>query len=173
MVRLSRHGRLALFAVAVVGSSLLSPVHPAAAQDRSPPLKGVRVLAEVGAGVLGAPVGFLGGGLLTRWSATRLGASEERASHLALVGAWTAAALVTAAGPTIVGTRGPVTGSYAAAVAGTLAGGAISYVLVRLNDRDRDHRPCRLLCSLSAVGVFLMPSIGATVGFNLSRRYER
>lgn len=123
---------------------------------------------------MGAPVGFLSGGLLTRWAATRLGASEERASDLALAGAWTAATLVTAAGPTIVGRRGPETGSYAAAVAGTLAGGAVSYLLVRLNDRDGDdRRPCRLLCSVSAVGTFLMPSIGATVGFNLSRRYER
>jgi hypothetical protein len=29
--------------------------------------------------------------------------------------------------------------------------------------------PCRLACTLAAVAVFTLPSIGATVGFNLSR----
>ena len=151
---------------------------PAAAQaaasgDPGRALGPLRVAAQVGSGVVLTPVGFVGGGLATRWVARRLGANETGASRAAYAGAWTTAALTTAAGPSLVGARGPGSGSYAAALAGTLAGGAASFALVRINkrlaNRGGESRPCRLVCALSGVAVFLLPSVGATVGYDLSR----
>jgi len=88
------------------------------------------------------------------------------------VGAWTGAALATAAAPTAIGARGPGTGSYAAALGGTLAGGAGSGAIVRFMNRgsEEERGACRVGCALAALAVFTLPSVGATVGFNLSRR---
>jgi hypothetical protein len=120
------------------------------------------------------PIGFLIGGIVTERIAEGLGTPDPRASRVALVGAYTGAALATATGPWLVGTRGRVTGSYAATLGGTVVGGLGSYLLVRLFDDDEEEsdRPCRLACSLATIAVFALPSVGATVGFNLSRRYE-
>ncbi|MEJ7812086.1 MAG: hypothetical protein WKG32_16860 [Gemmatimonadaceae bacterium] len=153
--------------------ALLAP-RATAAQDRTPPVSGIRVAGEVGLGLVGTPVGFVAGGLATRWVANRFRATEESASRIAMVGAWTGAALVTAAGPTYLGTRGRATGSYPAALGGAVAGGIGSLLLVKLNTRGgRAGGPCGFFCSVSAVSVFLLPSVGATVGLNMSRRYER
>lgn len=165
--------RIVTFALA-----LLAP-HAALSQDADrgddPPLNGGRVALQVGTGALLTPIGFVAGGLTTRWVARRFGASDDAASRAAYVGAWTTAALATAAGPTFVGSRGRVTGSYLAALGGAVAGGAFSFVLVRLNDRKGDAAdpPCRIVCAVSAVAVFLLPAIGATVGYDLTREYEK
>ena len=144
------------------------------AQSDTPPLEGGRVVSEVGAGLLAMPIGFVIGGIVTERIAEGFGASDQRASQVALVGAYTGAALATATGPWLVGTRGRVTGSYAATLGGAVAGGLGSYVLVRIFDDDDDSsdRPCRLVCSLATVAIFALPSVGATIGFNLSRKYE-
>lgn len=144
----------------------------AAAQDDPRPLAGTRVAAQVGAGVLVTPVAFVAAGKLTEMVAERMGAGDPRASRVALVGAWTGAALATAAAPAAIGARGPGTGSYAAALGGTLAGGAGSWAIVRFMNRGSEEArgPCRVGCALAALAVFTLPSVGATVGFNLSRR---
>ena len=163
-------------AIAVVLPALpLLPAARAAAQSDTPPLRGGRIAAEVALGALGTPVGFVAGGILTKRVALRLGASDDGASRAAYVGAWTGAALATAAGPRLIAGRGPETASYWAAVAGSVGGGLASFLVVRLNNRgaDDDPRPCRARCVASSVAVFLLPSVGATVGANLSRRYER
>jgi hypothetical protein len=50
----------------------------------------------------------------------------------------------------------------------------VSWLLIRANQHDdSSDTPCRVRCILSAVAVFTMPSIGATVGFNATRRYRR
>lgn len=169
---MTRHGgaRGPLVALAAVALAA-APGRAAAQDDATPSLSGLRVAAQVGTGVLATPVGFVGGGVATEWLARRLGASEERASRLAYVGAYGGAALLTAAGPALVGARGPGRGSYAAAVGGALVGGAVSALIVRLEDHgpDEPHPPCRLRCTLAAVAVFALPSVGATVGYDVSR----
>ena len=147
----------------------------AAAQQGDPPLEGVRIAGEVAGGMLATPVGFIAGGLLTRTIALRMGAGEDAASRAAYVGAWTAAALSTAAAPTLIGRIGRPTGSYGSALVGAVAGGLASYGVVLLNRRpdDADDRPCRIGCVLGSVAVFVLPSVGATIGFNMSRRYDR
>lgn len=143
----------------------------ASAQDDVRALAPPRVAAQVGSGLLLMPVGFVTGGKLTKAVAERLGVLGPRASRVALAGGYAGAALTTAAGSALVGARGPGAGSYLAAVGGATAGGVGSALLVRLNDREGDdpRPPCRLACKLAATAVFLLPSVGATVGYNLSR----
>jgi hypothetical protein len=154
-------------------SFLLIPGARAAAQRGQPAVTGVRLLAEVGAGTAAMPIGFIGGGIATRWVARRFGAGDNAASSAGLVGAYTIAAFATAVPPTLIGQAGRhATGSYLAALAGTLVGGLGSFALIRLNRTDAS-RPCHLICTVSFAGVILMPAVGATTGFNLSRRYSR
>ena len=147
----------------------------AAAQEDVRALAPPRVAAQFGAGVLAMPVGFVAGGKATEWVAERAGVNDPRASRVALVGGWAGAALATAAGPSLVGARGPGAGRYLAAVGGALAGGAGSALLVRLNDRTGDgpRPPCRVVCSLAAAAVFALPSVGATIAYNAGRRPVR
>lgn len=145
----------------------------AAAQRGQPAVTGGRLLAEVGAGTAALPLGFIGGGLATRWVARKFGADDDAASSDGLVGAYTVAALATAVPPTLIGQAGRhATGSYLAALAGTVVGGLGSFALIRLNRTDNSH-PCRIVCAVNFAGVILLPSVGATTGFNLSRRYVR
>lgn len=162
--------RLSLLLVLAVSLGAAAPVR---AQSDDPPLSGTKVAGEIALGAVAGPVGFVGGGLATRWVARRVGAGEEGASRAAYWGAWTGMALATAAPPTLIGTRGVTTGSYAAAVGGAAAGTLGSWALVRLNLwAGAGTEPCRVRCVVSTAAVVLLPSIGATVGFNLSRKYE-
>lgn len=142
-----------------------------AAQGDVPALAAPRVAAQLGAGLVAMPVGFVLGGKGTGRVAERLGVDDPRASRVALVGGWVGAGLATAAGPALVGARGPGVGRYVAAVGGAAAGGAASLLLVRLNDRTGDgpRPPCRLRCVIAAAAVFTLPAIGATVAYNASR----
>jgi len=148
---------------------------PVLAQSDRPSVSFGRAAGQVGLGTLALPVGFVVGGVTADWVAGRLGVSEETADIVAIAGAWSGAALATGGGATLIGSRGNTTGSYGAAVAGAVIGGVGSYLLIRLNERgdDEQDRPCGVLCVVSAIGVVALPSIGATVGYNLSRRYER
>ena len=126
---------------------------------------------QVALGTLGTVAGFVGGGLATRWTATQLGASPDRASRLALAGAWTTAALATPVGPMLLGSRDGVRGSYPAAVGGALAGGAASWLVVAAGRRGAfDCRACAPLRLLAGVSAVVLPSLGATLAFNASRR---
>ena len=131
-----------------------------------------RVAGQVALGVLATPVGFVLGGMLTEGVAEAFGADDPKASRIALVGGWTGAALATGGASALIGARGPGRGSYPAAVGGAVAGGLVSLLLVRIFDRDAEERkpPCRLVCSLAAGAVFVLPSAGAAVGYGASRR---
>ncbi|HEU4565844.1 MAG TPA: hypothetical protein VFS05_14385 [Gemmatimonadaceae bacterium] len=173
-----RSARAAVLATLLLLLALPLGAARAGAQDDpgDPPYpSALRVTAQVGAGIIGTPVGFVAGGLTTRWVARRLGAGEESASRVAYVGAWTGSALVTALGPTLIGSAGRVKGSYPAAVGGAVAGGLASWLLVKLNDRGAEEpdRPCHLGCIVAGAAVFALPGIGATVAFNATREFER
>ncbi len=127
---------------------------------------------QLGSGVLLGPLGYVGGGLATRFVARRLGASQGTASTLAERAAYVGTAAATAAGPSLVGARAPGHGYYVAALGGATVGMLGSALVARLNQvpEARPDPPCRLVCRLSAVAAFTLPSIGATLGYNLSRR---
>jgi hypothetical protein len=151
-----------------VAAIVLSPAR-SAAQHQVPSVGVGRAVAQVGAGMVAMPIGFVGGGLATRWAAARLGASDDRASSLGLAGAYVSAACLTAAGPTLVGGGPHGRGNYFAALGGTVVGGAGSVLLVRLNRAGDAGSVVRIL---SLIAVVALPSVGATVGYNLSRRYR-
>jgi hypothetical protein len=144
---------------------------PAAAQGRPPALGAGRVAAQVAAGVPAGAVGYVAGGLATRFVARRLGATQGQASQLAERGAYAGVAVFTAAPAALVGARGPGAGRYVAALGGAVAGGLGSALVVRLaRPRYGGDRPCPLGCKLAAAAAFTLPSVGATVGYNASRR---
>lgn len=165
-------------AIALAASLLLLPrvsrAQSAVEGDDDPAALGAaRVAGQLATGVLGTPVGFVAGGIGTRWVARSFGAKDETAATWGYIGAWTGSALTTAVGPTLVGSRGAPTGSYAAAVGGAIVGGLGSWLLVRLNDRDDGTSgPCHLRCILSTAAIVVLPSVGATVAFDLTRRYR-
>ena len=160
--------RLAVPALALLAAPGLLPA-------QGPPALGAsRVAGQVGAGVLLTPVGFVAAGIATERVAEGLGASQETASRVARVGGFAGAALGAAGGAALVGARGPGRGSFGAAAAGGAAGVLGGALLVRLGERlfdpdDRPKPPCRVRCVLLAAGAVVLPSVGATVGYNLSR----
>ncbi|GJG86987.1 hypothetical protein tb265_21680 [Gemmatimonadetes bacterium T265] len=160
-------------AVAAVIGALILAVGPAGAQDRAlPSVSAPRVAAQLGTGLLLGPVGYVGGGLATRYVARRLGASPGTASTAAERAGYVGIATATAVGPTLIGARAAGHGNYFASLGGATAGMFGSALVARLNrpPADAPDPPCRLVCRLSAVAAFALPSIGATVGYNLSRR---
>lgn len=161
--------------VALVTGAVVIHATDARAQRGQPAVTGGRITAEVATGVIAMPVGFFSGGLASRWVAHRFGASDEQAGNIATAGAYTGAALLTAVPPTLIGQAGPhATGSYLAALGGSVVGGLGSWALVRLNKKGTNgdtDRPCHVTCVLSTAAIFLLPSAGATLGFNMSRRY--
>lgn len=129
------------------------------------------VAAQVGLGTVTTLGGFVGGGLVTRAVARRLGASVGEASDAAYVGAYAGAALATPVVPVLLARRGGARAAYTDALAGTLVGGAASVLVVQAGRRGafgcRACGPLRLLAGASA---FVLPSVGATIAANRSRR---
>lgn len=168
-------------ALALLALATFLVARPAAAQgepggDPTRPLGTGRVVGQIASGVALAPVGFVAGGLTTRWVARRFGAGDDRQASLGYVGAWTGAGLATAAGPALVGARGPGTGSYPAAIGGAAVGGLLSWAIVRLNKKAveaHEPRPCHLVCIVSTVAIATLPSIGATIAYDASRKSAR
>lgn len=153
----------------MMGATLLLSARSVHAQQVPAPSAG-RVAAQVGVGVVAMPIGFIGGGLATRWVANRFGASPDRASDAGLAGAYVSAVFATAAGPTLVGAGPHASGSYFGALGGAVVGGAGSFALVRLNRLGDAGGVLRVL---SLIGVVILPSAGATLGYDLTRRYRR
>jgi len=153
-----------LFALAIAAAPA-----PLQAQRRPPPIGVGRVIAQSGVAAVGLPVGFVAGGLATRWVARRLGASEDAASSVAMAGAYLGATAATAAGPALVGAGSHARSSYWAALGGTAIGGVGSFLVARLNRAVDLGTVPRVL---STVLVVALPVAGATVGYDVSRRYR-
>jgi|GEM_PF-2359009 len=153
--------------------ALGAPTGAARAQGGQPSVTGGRIAFEAAGSLVALPIGFFGGGLATRWVAHRVGVTDaDKAGTIATVGAYAFAAAAAALPPTLIGNAAPhTTGSYAAALGGAVVGGLGSWGLVRLNQpAGRRDQPCHIACIASTVAIFLLPSAGATLGYNLSRR---
>ena len=151
---------------------MAAPPHLQAQSDAARTLSPTRVAAQVATGTIGAPVGFLVAGVVTDLLFERAGLDNPTTSRISLAAGWTGAAMATAAGPALIGARGPGSGHYPAAVGGAVAGGLLSWGIVHIIDTDGDRKPRggRLVAAIAGAAVFLLPSAGATTAYNLSRR---
>lgn len=136
--------------------------------DKAPSLSAARVTAQVVGGTLIAPVAFIGGGILTKRIARGMGASEEKAGRAAYIGAYSSTLLATAAVPALIGRDG----RFPAALGGSALGMLASVGVVRIGNwrYDGDRRACDVLCWTLGAVVVALPSIGATVLYDQSRR---
>lgn len=138
------------------------------AQTSPPSLSSARVTAQVVGGTLVAPVAFIGGGVLSKRAALRLGASERGARRAAYVGGYASTWLGTAAVPALIGRDG----KFPAALGGSALGMLASVGLVRVGNwrYDGDRHACDVLCWTLGAVVAALPGVGATVLYNDSRR---
>ena len=141
------------------------------AQDRPPALGAGRVAAQLVAGTLAEPVGFVGGGLAFRSVARRFRLAEDDASRVADVGATVGTTVAAASVVSLIGGRGPGAGRYPAALGGALAGAGVSGILILVNRKTdvAPGKPCHVLCILTTSAIATLPSIGATIAYNASR----
>ena len=133
-----------------------------------PLLSNARITAQVAAGTVATPVAFVAGGLVARRIARAVGAGEESASRAAYVGAWTTT-WVTAAGlPAVIGRDG----RFSHALAGSAIGMAAAWGVTRLGNMlyDGDRRACGPFCWTLGALTVVLPSAGATVLYDDSRR---
>lgn len=149
--------------------SLAAPVTAAAqGEAEPPPLSAARVAGQVALGGVLTPVAFLGAGWAADRITTGLGWSEEAASRAGYITAYSASWAAAAAGPALVGRDG----KFSAALGGSLAGFGAAWLTVKLGNLiwDDGRRSCGIACwTLGAVTIAL-PSIGATIAYNASRR---
>lgn len=168
---LARAGRAQTVAV---GSAAPSWTPSALAADPPLPSLGAgRVAAQVVGGVVGFPVGYVAGGLAVRTVMRAAGAPRDVASDAALYGAYAGSALGTAGVVSLIGARGPGRGSFLAATGGAAGGVLVSKLAARLL-RGRDDAPatppCKLRCLTVSALLVALPSVGATVAYDVTRR---
>lgn len=171
--RAGPHARRAGVVVAcLAGAAVLTArlTSPLAAQESTgaPSLSSSRVALQVTAGTVAAPVAFLGVGYTAKRLAQRMGASDEGASRAGYIGAYSATWLATAAVPAAIGGDG----KFGAALGGSALGLLASVGVVRLGNwmYDADRRACGPLCWALGGIVVSLPSVGATLLYNQSRR---
>jgi hypothetical protein len=150
---------------------------PAVAQRvERPPLSAARVAGEAVVGAYTA----IGGYYIGRYVGNSIGdlmkgASENARSRLATTGAWTGAVVGSAAGVYGIGNIDGQTGSVPATLGGAAAGAMTAWLLDRMLLAGRRADPSQAGSQvrwLEASLESLLPSIGATIGFNSSRRFK-
>ena len=126
------------------------------------------VVGQISTGILGTATGFVAGGLATRWAAERLGQGEEARGKTALVGAYASATLLTAVGPTLIGSRGTDRGSFTAALGGSAAGLVTAALLRKIGRKGifGERGPVAIIVGAAIVA---LPSVGATLAYNNTR----
>lgn len=124
--------------------------------------------AQIAGGTLAAPVAFFGGGFASKRIAKKLGASDEASSRAGYIGAYTSTWLATAAVPAAVAGDG----KFPAALAGSALGMLAAVGTVRLGNHlyDGGKRSCNVFCWTLGAAVFALPSIGAAIAYDHSRR---
>lgn len=155
---------------------LLATASSLEAQRARPPLNAGRVTGELVAGTYAGIGGFLVGRFVGERMADILGA--ERDATLRAVGLTSGVAvagLATAGTVYGIGNIGDETGDFSATYLGTgvgfVAGWALSKAILGPQERPREGISTATRWAAANV-IALLPSIGATVGFNSSRRFK-
>ncbi|MCC6930063.1 MAG: hypothetical protein IT359_13855 [Gemmatimonadaceae bacterium] len=151
-----------------LSTAVLPPCALAQARTDPPSLSSARVTAQVLAGTVAGPVAFFGAGIATKRVARALGANDDEAGRAAYVGAYASTWLATATVPALIGRDG----KFPAALGGSALGALAAAGLVRVGNwrYDGDRRECGPLCWTMGALVFALPSIGATIAYDQSRR---
>ncbi len=154
-----------------------------------PPLRKGRVAAEIavgtGAGIGGGVVGATGLGVVGWLIGTMIdpgsnlfevGTGSETGMFIGMVvGGLIGGAFGTATGVCYIGRIGDETGSFLATLLGTMSGmslGLAIYGLIASNDALEDWAYLNYEASF-ALPSYFVSALGATVGFNLTRRYDK
>lgn len=141
-----------------------------------PALEPARIAGEALAGAYAG----IGGYFIGSWIGGGVGdllndASDNTRDHVAFIGGVVGAGFATAASVAAIGNIGDQTGSFPTALVGTAAGVAAGILLnqliyghARLPSEGESSRMRWVEASLEA----MLPSIGATIAFNSTRRYK-
>jgi hypothetical protein len=162
-----RAAALALVATVVFGAAL-------EAQEARPALSAGRVTGELVAGTYAGIGGFLVGRFVGERLADIAGAESDRAmDRVGITTGVLVAGLATAGTVYGIGSIGDQTGDFDATYLGSgvgfVAGWALSRVILGPAERPRQGMSTAMRWTMANV-IALMPSIGATVGFNSTRR---
>lgn len=155
------------------GTPLFAGV-PATTRGR-PPLEPARVVGEALAGAYAGIAGYFIGSMTVGGVAELSDVSDDMKERIAFVGGVVGAGAATAASVWAIGNIGDQTGSFPISAAGTAAGLAAGILLnqiiyghARLPSAGESSRMRWVEASLEA----LLPSIGATIAFNSTRRFK-
>ncbi len=149
---------------------------PLSAQQQRPTLSAGRVTGELVAGTYAGIGGFLVGRLVGERMADVLGAERDATINaVGLASGVLVGGLATAGTVYGIGNIGDQTGDFAATYLGTgvgfVAGWALSRAILGPQERPRQGMSTAARWATANV-IALLPSIGATVGFNSSRRFN-
>lgn len=140
-----------------------------------PPLEAGRLTGEVVGGAYAGIAGFLAGRWIGNTVADAIGVEHDKTRNaIALSGAIAGAGLGTAGAVYAIGSLGDQSGDFSATMlgggVGWVAGTALSRVLFG-DTKDATHLRSRTKWVAATVEA-LLPSIGATIGFNSTRRRQ-
>ncbi|HKS04865.1 MAG TPA: hypothetical protein VJR92_01010 [Gemmatimonadaceae bacterium] len=136
--------------------------------NEPPALSSGAVAGQISTGTLGTLVGFIGGGVTTRWVVRKLGVNEENAGRVAAVGAFVGVSAVTPIGPALIGSRGDAKGSYGSAVGGAAAGALVGLGVKELGKRGA-FGGSGPVAWVAGIVIATLPSVGATIAYNGTR----
>jgi hypothetical protein len=141
---------------------------PAQNAGKAPSLSAARVTAQLAAGTVATPVAFVVGGLAARRIARAVGAGEATASRAAYAGAYASTWVAAAGLPAVIGRDG----RFSHALAGSALGMAAAWGVTRVGNRlyDGDRRACGPFCWTLGALTVVLPSVGATLLYDDSRR---
>ncbi|MBX9927810.1 MAG: hypothetical protein K2X99_02765 [Gemmatimonadaceae bacterium] len=149
---------------------------PVTAATTRQPLQPGRVLGEVIIGAYAGVAGYLIGRTVGDGIAELIhGSDDEDHATARAIGGITGAAFGTAGGVYLIGNIGDHTGDFATTMLGTGAGwlvGSLAYRALAPDASDEGARSSRRRWAAATVEAIL-PSIGATIAFNSTRRYVK
>lgn len=167
--------RLAGIGAALVLGAVLAPA-PARAQQERPPLSAGRVTGEIAAGTYSGIGGFIVGRFVGERAGDVIGvSSEDTRKRLGYAGGVIGGGLATAGVVFAIGNIGDQTGEFDATYLGTGVGFVAALGLSRalLGPAGRPRSGMSTAARWAAANVIAaLPAIGATIGFNSSRRYR-
>ena len=137
-----------------------------------PPLKAGRIAGELSFGFLsglGGTLAGLLGAILYEEISDGGGHGSFDAYDMLFIGAISGYAVGTSIGVSLIGSCGNEKGSFIASLCGSLAGTLISAAIITAIESN----PYEPVPEWAPLAVISAPVIGATIGFNLSRKYRK